>query len=335
MSTDSSGEARSIDPRPMKSGAQHVGHTTATTAITLVAAWYGLLAVIFAILAVREPTSVVAGAGLVLIAVSMPVAALLALRFRDTAQGGETVELVRVMRQMQRESGLSEAAKRVLHRKDERQLLIAAIEQDIRESDWEAALVLTEELAERFGYRGDAERFRRRIDEARSGAIERSVGEGITRLDALVERQQWPDAYAEAARIQRLHPEAHQARDLRHRIDAARERYRRELERRFLGAADTDSVDEAMSLLKELDAYLTPAEAAPLAEVARGVISKSRENLGLRFKLLVQDHEYAAAVELGQRIIEEFPNTRMAQEVREITPELKQRAAMGGPAGVG
>ena len=47
-------------------------------------------------------------------------------------------------------------------------------------------------------------------------------------------------------------------------------------------------------LLKELDQYLSPdGGVSPLQEVARGCDrSKSRDNLGVRFKLMVQDHQW-------------------------------------------
>jgi hypothetical protein len=62
------------------------------------------------------------------------------------------------------------------------------------------------------------------------------------------------------------------------------------------------------------------------------VISKSRENLGVRFKLMVQDHQWQDAIIVGEQIIAEFPNTRMAQEVRDLLPVLRERVAAGAAA---
>ena len=95
-------------------------------------------------------------------------------------------------------------------------------------------------------------------------------------------------------------------------------------------AAQGERIDDAMGMLKELDQYLSPDEAGPLQEVARGVIGKSRDNLGVRFKLMVQDHQWGSAVEVGEQIIAEFPNTKMAQEVRQLVPVLRERAAKVG-----
>ena len=88
-----------------------------------------------------------------------------------------------------------------------------------------------------------------------------------------------------------------------------------------------------MRLLKELDHYLTQEEAARLEEVAHGVISKHRENLGVQFKLAVNDHRWAEAARTGEAIIQEFPNSKMAEEVRGMIDLLRTRASEAAAAG--
>lgn len=235
-------------------------------------------------------------------------------------------DLARAIRSMTQEGGLSEGAKRVLHRREERDLLRRAIEQDIQDGDWDAAMVLVKELADRFGYRADAEEFRSRIDRARAQTTDREVVDALSALDEHIRHRHWPEAYAEAARIQRLYPDSHRVDGLRERVESARMAYRKELEKRFTAASERDLVDEAMTILKELDAYLTPEEAGPFQELARNVIAKQRENLGVRFKLMVERRQWMDAVTTGERIVADFPNTRMAQEVRELLTTLRERA---------
>jgi hypothetical protein len=182
------------------------------------------------------------------------------------------------------------------------------------------------ELAERFGYRTDAEEFRQRIEHARFETVRRKVHEGIARIDWLIAQRRWDQALTEAGRTGRLYPDSPQVEGLRHRVEHARQLYKADLERRFLLSAEADQVDEAMELLKELDAYLSESEAEPYREMARGVIGKARENLGAHFKLAVQDRAWDRAAELGQRIIEQFPNSRMAQEVRQLLDGIRARA---------
>ncbi len=248
---------------------------------------------------------------------------------RTDGAAQELDRLAQAVEQMTNEAGLSDAAKRVLHRRHERELLRDEIERDIRDQDWDAAMVLVKELAERFGYRADAEEFRVRIERARAATLDQLVNEALEGLENLINERRWTDAFAEAARIRRLYPDSHRVENLTGRVEEARQRYKADLERRFLLAAQRDEIDEAMSLLSELDVYLTEEEAAPLREVARGVIGKARDNLGVRFKLALQDRDFPAALEVGERIIDQFPNSRMAEEARGLLPMLRSKTREG------
>lgn len=234
--------------------------------------------------------------------------------------------LQQALTRLSEQSTLSGDARRVLNRKGERDLLRKAIQEDMAAEDWDAALVLVKELADRFGYRADAEEFRQKIEQARFDTQQRKVTEAIAHLDGLIAQRRWDQALAEAARIGRLFPDSPRVDGLRHRVETARFLYKEDLERRFLHASRDGSPDEALELLKELDAYLSEREAEPLREVARGVIGKARENLGVQFKLAIQDQRWRDAVDVGERIADDFPNSRMAEEVRSVLPSLRARA---------
>jgi outer membrane protein assembly factor BamD (BamD/ComL family) len=53
----------------------------------------------------------------------------------------------------------------------------------------------------------------------------------------------------------------------------------------------------------------------------------------VQFKLAMHDKEWTRSVEVGQQIIREFPNTKMADEVRGMLDMLRQRAADEQAAG--
>lgn len=222
---------------------------------------------------------------------------------------------------------LSDDARRVLNRTRERDLLRKAIEEDIASEDWDAAMVLVKELAERFGYRVDAEEFRERIETARFQTVDRRVAEAVSNIDRLITQLRWDEAFGEAGRVTRLHPDSPRVEGLRHRVEHARAQYKMDLERRFLHAAQAEQHDEALALLKEMDGYLTEAEAQPFQEVARGVIGKARENLGVQFKLALQDKDWRRAQHAGERVLAEFPNSRMAEEIRGLIEGVRTRAA--------
>lgn len=251
----------------------------------------------------------------------------------DALTAQKIEELADAIRVLTDHASLSGDARRVLNRKAEKDLLCRAIEEDIHAEDWDAAMVLCRELADRFGYRMEAEEFRAKIESYRGEAQERRVQDSIARLDGLIIQRRWDVALREAARIQRSFPDSPRVETLRQRVEQARAVYKADLERRFLDAAQAQQVEEAMELLKELDSYLTEHEAEPFREVARGVIGKARENLGAQFKVAVRDKQWPKAAALGRRIVNEFPNTRMATEVREMLDGILTRAnAAGAPA---
>ncbi|TVQ31217.1 MAG: hypothetical protein EA376_10110 [Phycisphaeraceae bacterium] len=253
----------------------------------------------------------------------------------ENAMGERLDRVATAIETMTSEAGLSDAAKRVLHRRHERELLRREIQRDIADGDWDAAMILVKELAERFGYRIDAEEFRGRIERARAETLDRSVAGAIENLDGMIRDRRWADAYAEAARVARLFPDSPRVEGLRQRVDESRQRYKIDLERRFLMAAEREEVETAMDLLKELDIYLTEEEAEPFREVARGVIGKARDNLGVRFKLAIQDKNWHNALEVGERIMADFPNTRMAEEVRGMIDSIRTRVSQMSGAGGG
>ncbi len=279
-------------------------------------------------LLVPESLGVAGLLAMVLAVVLAPASVGLIYLIRDVRQTRKDLYTTTMaLRSLGEQAALSDDARRVLHRTRERTLLRRAIEEDIAAEDWDAALVLSGELADRFGYRQDAENFRRRIDRSRRATLEHQLNGAMSQLEDLVLHRQWEEAQREAVRIARTFPEAPRAQAAPERVLREVERFKVDLERQFLEAAEDDRVEEAMELLKRLDQHLSEEEAAPFREVARGVIGKARENLGAKFKLAVRDKRWIEAANHGERIIAEFPNSKMAAEVRDLLDGIRERAA--------
>ncbi len=243
------------------------------------------------------------------------------------AQGIGHSEVVSLLRSINERLLISDTAKQIAYRDKEHQALKAAIRSDVDKRDFDAAMVLAMKISKEYGYLEEGEAFREEILAARAAEMEHKVTEAIDHFEKILTSHEWEHASREADRIQRLYPDSPLVRSLSHRVTEARERHKRELEREFLSAAERDDVERALDLLKELDRYLTPAEAEPFRETARGVIGKKRDNLGVQFKLAIHDKEWVAAVKSGEQIIKEFPNSRMADEVRGMLDLLRERAA--------
>ena len=245
---------------------------------------------------------------------------------------GETAEVARMLEEVREHTMLSDAAKRVLFRDREIQLLRNAIEDDIARGDYNAAITLCDEMANLFGYREEAEAFRSRIGQARQEHYELEVQAALDQFDASLGERNWAAVHQQAARIRRLYPDSHLVGDLDMRIQHARDEHKHQLETQLLDAAQKDDPERAMELLKQLDRYLTREEAERFTEVAQGVIVRHRQSLGARFRQSISEHRWAEAAQLGEMIATEFPNSKMAEEVRPMLEVLRARA---GQAAVG
>lgn len=222
---------------------------------------------------------------------------------------------------------LSETAKRIAYRHEDIDLLRSTISTDISNNDFDAAMVLVNEIGVTYGRKEEAEEYREQIIYARTTEMEAKVDRALAKLDETLARHDFESAAKEALKIQRLYNDSPRTRDVHRKVAHARDQYKHDLEREFLEAARVDDVDRAMDLLKVLDRYLSEAEAGPFRETARGIIGKKRENQGVQFKMAVHDKQWLQAVAVGEQIIREFPNTRMADEVRSMIDLLRERAA--------
>lgn len=236
-------------------------------------------------------------------------------------------ELVRRLNEISRRQLLSETAKRMAYRNEDLDAIRRVIRRDLDAGAYDAAIVLAQEMSSTYGFKEEGEGYREEAMRRRAAGREAKIDEALVQFDKLIERHDFEEATEAAAKIQRLFPESERVRVLDRRISQAREQYKHDLERRFLQAAQKDDIDAAIELLEEMDMYLTEQEAEPFYETARGVIGKKRDNLGVQFKLAVQDKEWNQAVGVGDQIIRAFPNSRMADEVRGMLDLLRQRAA--------
>lgn len=241
----------------------------------------------------------------------------------NSAMDPQAIELLRALNE---KVVLSDNAKRIIHRDRDLGALRDAIREDINAGKYDSALVMTSQLAQSYGYLEESEHYRQEIDTLRQAALDKKISSEISRIDGLLELHDWEKAAYESSRVQRLYPDSPRVAGLSRRVREAREGFKQDLERQFLEASKRDEVERAMELLKVLDKYLTPEEAAPFVEVARGVIGKKRENLYVQFKLAVQDKEWTTSVAVGEQMIREFPNSKMANEVRAMLDVLRERA---------
>lgn len=226
---------------------------------------------------------------------------------------------------------LSERAKAVAFREKDRDALRRAIREEMARRDFDAALMLVNDIETSFGYKQEADQFREEINKQRSAEIRKKVNESASAIDRFIREEKWTQAVREAERINQFFPDDPQAQNLPQEIEARRLAFKRQLRDAFDDALRRHDVDAGVALVKKLDFYLTPEEAQTMQEQARALFRDKLQQLGQQFTLAVKEHKWHDAIRLGEHIATDFPNTRMAQEVRERMDLLKQRAAEPEP----
>jgi len=157
-------------------------------------------------------------------------------------------------------------------------------------------------------------------------AWQRVVAPNVKRVDELCGQARWNEA-KQIAELMSGFTTFEAATGLPQRIKAARKATKEALIKNFKEAFDREDMQKAMALLEEMDKTLTPEEAAPYAEMAREVLHAKKENLGVRFKMSMEDRDWGEALRIGEQLMQEFPNSAYAKEVEAMIDKLRERAA--------
>ncbi len=221
---------------------------------------------------------------------------------------------------------LSDKIKTIAFREKDRMVLTGAIEEDIRMERWSSAILLIKELEDRFGAADDATRLRAELQRLKNATRQEKLEEAIKHIESLWMIHHYADAQREVESLMSLYPQQPEVQKLHGETEKRREEHKKELLARWEAAVKKNDIDQGVELLKLLDDYLTPTEAAALEESARGVFKAKLLNMGVQFKLFVTEKKWSQALNLGRKIVEEYPNSRMAQEVREKLDILAEKA---------
>tara|TARA_X000001036_G_scaffold122045_1_gene115584 strand:- start:10392 stop:11318 length:927 start_codon:yes stop_codon:yes gene_type:complete len=251
------------------------------------------------------------------------IAVVLASQLKSTKNSGsnDSAKLDAILEAVQ----MSENAKRVLFRDRELSVLRSTVQADIAKGEFHSSLVLCDQMATVFGAVEEAEGLRAKVQSIIHEHHDARIRDEIEKLQVLLGQHKWVDAYQYAAKLRRLFPDSPRLHSVEQHIADARIQYRHELEAKFLQAAEMENVERSMKLLRELDGYLTPDEARRFRDTATEVITKYRDSLGARFKMAVSDHRWHEAIEFGEVIMHQFPNTKMAEEVKTMLETIRVR----------
>lgn len=221
---------------------------------------------------------------------------------------------------------ISDAAKSLAHRDQELDALRTVIREDIRKHKWDAALSLIDEIEDRFGYKQEAELLREEVDDARRSAMQAKLTQAIEIIERHFAAHEWARAQREMDRLLHVLPGEAKLIQLQERMKMLREQHKLELKRSWDEAVRRSDTDHAIDVLRELDQYLTPEEGRALQESARHVFKEKLLQYGVQFRFAVTEKRWKDALAIGLDLVREFPNARMANEVREVLDTLRERA---------
>jgi hypothetical protein len=220
---------------------------------------------------------------------------------------------------------LSDKAKSLLYREKEILAVREAVHHELMRQQYASAEAMIDSIENDLGYTEEAQRLRQEVTQSREATIDEKIDAAISRIMSLLDEQQWVRARRETSRILKLFPENEKIAALPKRIIDAKTAYKKRLLQEYGEAVRKNDIDRGMDLLRELDRYLTPEEGAALQESARGVFKARLRQLGVQFAISVNDQKWEEAVSAGEEIIREFPNSRMAQEVRGKLEAMKSK----------
>lgn len=268
---------------------------------------------------------------------------LLKIESHSNRQYNQMIELCELIRRhgdilssIAQSSRISEGTKSITARAEEREAVRSAIREEVAREDWEAALYLVDQMEHRFGYQDEADRLRTQIVEARTADMRDRLNEALGRIEEHWGAYEWERASQEIERLMRVLPDDKHTKRLPEEHQKRREARKAELLAAWseavnqTGLEEDIDVDRAIRILKELDSYLTREEARRLEQSARGVFKAKLVQFGMQFEYAVRDHRWRDALEIGIQIVDEFPNSRMASEVRNMESVLRQRAGLSG-----
>lgn len=222
---------------------------------------------------------------------------------------------------------LSERTKMVAFRDKDRDAVNRAIREELARGQYDAALLLVNDMEAAFGYKQDAEGLRGEIAQLRDENIRRTVAEASVQIDRSCTSEKWDEALELAQQLQATFPDHELTRQLPEQILQRKESVKQQLLARWKDAVARKDIDGSVDILRQLDLYVTAEEVAELKDGALEIFKARIERLRERFKEDVQERKWAEAIQVGEDIVTEFPTSRIAQEVRDMMDTLRERAA--------
>ena len=231
-----------------------------------------------------------------------------------------------VLAQISQNTRLSENTKSIAFRETDRQTLREAVFDKLQQQDYETTYKIIDDVAQLAGYKELAEQLRADADEYRDATDTERINQVIAYIEKLFDSHQWTKASIQIERLIKDYPDSEKARVMRQKLIDKKEERKKLLLTAWDEAVKRQATDRGLEILRELDLYLTPNEGLALQEAAKDVFRTKLHNLGVQFSIAVSAKQWTDAIATGQQIMKDFPNSKMAAEIRAKWDVLSQKA---------
>jgi hypothetical protein len=222
---------------------------------------------------------------------------------------------------------LSESAKLIAYRENDARAVREAVFSKLQNNDFEGAHSLIDELEASAPHQELAENLRIEADRYQSATVDEREAQLIANIEQLLSEHEWSTASLHIENLIKAYPESEKAKQMRQKLVDKKLERKKVLLNMWDDAVNRQATDRSLEILRELDPYLTPNEGLALQEAARDIFRSKLHSLGVRFSIAVSGKQWAKALETGEEIVSDFPNSRMAQEIRERMDVLRQRVS--------
>lgn len=226
--------------------------------------------------------------------------------------------------QLNSASQLSQTAKDIVFREADQRMLREAVFDKLHRHDFEATNRLIAEIGNHNQYKELAAILKAETESYKNASEQERVDRIIKHVEGLLDAGDWVRASSQIERLAEI-ADSDVIRQMRQKLVDMKQARKRELLNAWDEAVKRQATDRSLEILKELDQYLTPSEGLALQEAARDVFRTKLHNLGVQFSLAVSEKEWSRALKIGRQIIEEFPNSKMAAEIRQTQPALEEK----------
>jgi len=220
---------------------------------------------------------------------------------------------------------LSESAKAIINRDADAAAIRQAVFDKLQNKEPQAAGRLIDDLDAAGQYKELAGQMRNEVESFLAAGDQGKENQLIANIESLLNQYQWAKASAQIENLITAFPNSAQVKQMRQKLLDKKEERKKVLLTLWDDAVKRQATERSLEILRELDMYLTPNEGLALQEAARDVFRNKLHNIGVRFSIAVSGKQWQKALDAGQEIIREFPNSRMAQEIRERIEVLKER----------